>query len=137
MKRFVINVHLNAICQSYYCYAIFTLWDIQSNVTKTLYLPFSNFVLADNLVNDILVDLEDNDRQHRFLLQIVYTWCSKKKQPTEFLRNGFNLLWVSPADMNESILALVDLLTWLTGPKSHNKFTLSPDTKLNESKYFY
>ena len=67
----------------------------------------------------------------------TYTWCPKNKQLTEFLRNGFNLLWVSPADMNESILALVDLLTWLTGPKSHNKFTLSPDTKLNESKYFY
>ena len=79
------------------------------------------------------IDLEDNDRKHRFLLQIVgdLYMVSQNKQLTEFLRNGFNLLRVLSADMNESILALVDLPTWLTGPKSHNKFTLSPDNKLN------
>ena len=43
-------------------------------------------------------------------LWATYTWCPKNKQLTEFLRNGFNLLSLLPADLNESILALIDLL---------------------------
>ena len=76
------------------------------------------------------IDLEDNDRLQEFLLQILgdLYMVSQNKQLTEFLRNSFNLLSLLPADMNESILALVDLL-W--SQESHNTFTLSPDNKLN------
>ena len=73
------------------------------------------------------IDLEDNDRQHQFLLQIVgdlYMVSQKYAARRESLRNSFNLLTLLPADMNESILALVDLL-W--SQESPNTLTLSPD----------
>ena len=35
---------------------------------------------------------------------------SQKKKPKELIRNGFNLLSLSPGDVNHSIVALVDLL---------------------------
>ena len=35
---------------------------------------------------------------------------SQKKKPKELIRNGFNLLSLSPGDVNHSIVALVELL---------------------------